>query len=155
MLVGEAESLGPGEEKLPGLAGLIRNLELDPSHRQALVSDSARGSLGPSCQVTYETSLFAAHGFSTWLNSGGQRCSSGANYSTSLVGLKMLLMMVKTCTRTGEGCRVYWRGVPPGRICQEAFFSLNGRNRKASIWRLCRIIKDADAKDSLIRFFNY
>lgn len=40
MLMGEAESLGAGEEKPPGLAGFIRNLEVDPSHRRALVSDS-------------------------------------------------------------------------------------------------------------------
>ncbi|TWW65053.1 Metallophosphoesterase domain-containing protein 1 [Takifugu flavidus] len=79
MLVGEAESLGPGEEKPPGLAGLIWNLEVDPSHRRALVSDSARGSSGPSCQVTCETSLFAARGLSTWLNSGGQRRNSAAS----------------------------------------------------------------------------
>lgn len=44
---------------------------------------------------------------------------------------------------------------PEGRIHQEEFFPLNGRSKKASIQPLCGIIKDADAKDSLIRFFNY
>lgn len=63
--------------------------------------------------------------------------------------------MACTNTRTREGCLVYWWRE---ELRQEALFLPLKEKKMAEEHHsppLCGIIKDGDAKDSLIRFFNY